>query len=447
MEKVKIIQKILETDKDNGYVWYLLALEHIELKNLSGALNALSQCLMYCDNEIKGEIVELLGRISAEGINKAPVEEDNADGESENTVAKIEEAAVKISDGRDNKIVGLFDNAEESEDEEDIELDEYEDSEERGDEEDYTLKELELIGGGKNVRYVNFDDRSGMITFSDVGGLDNLKKAIELKIIKPFRTPGLFAKFKKKVGGGILLYGPPGCGKTFIAKATAGECDASFLPVDIADILSPYFGQSAINVKEIFAEARRKKPCVLFIDELDTLGYNRAKSTSDNLRPIIDQLLNEVDGIQNDNTNLLILGATNTPWDVDGALKRPGRFDKTLFVPPPDKKAREAIFRLKLKDKPTAEIDYGYLASVTELYSGADIENVVETAVENVISEILEGGEERKVTTKDLTDVIQVVRPTTIEWLRTVGNYVKYANQGGFFNEVEDFIRTYKKYI
>ena len=117
-----------------------------------------------------------------------------------------------------------------------------------------------------------------------------------MKIIKPFSTPGLFEKFKKKSGGGILLFGPPGCGKTFIAKATAGECRASFIPVHITDILDPYLGVSSRNIKDIFTNARTKKPCILFFDEIDTIGYSRAKLTGEHMRPIIDQLLVEIEG-------------------------------------------------------------------------------------------------------------------------------------------------------
>jgi SpoVK/Ycf46/Vps4 family AAA+-type ATPase len=449
MDKISIIKKVLQDNKENGDLWYLLALEYIEGGNVSEGLQSLSQCLMFCDNDIKGEVIELLSRISTLSNGKSSKNEGHgnlASDNQENFAGKAEQTSMNSN----NKVIDIFETPSSEEECSEGEGEgKYDDGEytEEDIEDSGKIKELKLIGEGRNVRYVNFDDKYPKVTFEDVGGLEDLKKAIELKIITPFKKPGLFTKFKKKIGGGILLYGPPGCGKTYIAKATAGECNASFLPVDIADILSPYFGQSAINVKEIFAEARRKKPCVLFMDELDTLGYSRSKINSDNLRPIIDQLLNEIDGMQNDNTNLLILGATNTPWDVDGALKRPGRFDKTIFVPPPDKRAREVIFRLKLKGKPIEEINYAYLASITELYSGADIENIVDIAAENVISEILTGGAEREISTKDLEKAIKKERPTTIDWLKTVSNYVKYSNQGGFFNEVDDFIKANKRYL
>jgi SpoVK/Ycf46/Vps4 family AAA+-type ATPase len=132
------------------------------------------------------------------------------------------------------------------------------------------------------------------------------------------------------------------------------------------------------------------------------------------------------------------------PWDVDTAFKRPGRFDKTIFVSPPDQGARALIFKLKLKDRPTDIIDYNMLAKNTELYSGADIENVVEVATENVITEILSSGVERLITMNDLVEAIKCTKPSTIEWLRTIKNYVKYSNQAGVYDEVEKFLASHK---
>ncbi|HYE12351.1 MAG TPA: ATP-binding protein, partial [Patescibacteria group bacterium] len=190
--------------------------------------------------------------------------------------------------------------------------------------------------------------------------------------------------------------------------------------------------------------ARARKPCILFFDEIDSIGFNRAKLSSEHLRPVIDQLLTEIEGIDSNTDKLLIIGATNMPWDVDPAFKRPGRFDKMIFVPPPDKKARAVIFKLKLQEKPIAELDFELLANKTELYSGADIENVVEAATEDVISEIMRTGVEREINMKDILTAIDNTRPSTIEWLKTVKNYVKYANQSGLYNDVENFLSKHK---
>lgn len=283
------------------------------------------------------------------------------------------------------------------------------------------------------------------VTFKDIGGLTELKQTIDMKIIKPFQHPEMFARFKKKSGGGIMLYGPPGCGKTFISKATAGECSAYFRSVGLTDVLSPYMGVSEENLSNIFSTARKRKPCVLFFDELDTLGFNRAKSASGTTRSVVNQLLVELEGIDTDTDKLLVIGATNMPWDVDEALRRPGRFDRAIFVYPPDIEAREEIFKLKLSGRPIDTIDYSILAANSEFFSGADIEYVVEVAAEKVLEEIvITGNSNLKITMKVLLEVMSGSKPSTLGWLKTISTYVKYANQTGYYNDVEDYLRDNK---
>ncbi|MDR1573065.1 MAG: ATP-binding protein [Clostridiales Family XIII bacterium] len=284
------------------------------------------------------------------------------------------------------------------------------------------------------------------VTFRDVGGLDDLKNTIEMRIIKPFQTPEIFARFRKKSGGGLLLYGPPGCGKTFIAKATAGECGARFRSVGIADVLGSYMGESERNIRDIFSSARARKPCVLFFDEIDTLGFNRLKASSMSARSVVDQLLTEIEGIDSNTDKLLIIGATNMPWDVDEALRRPGRFDRSVFVPPPDMAAREAIFRLKLAGRPVETLDCHELAKKSPMFSGADIEQVVELAAERVLDEILRTGDEGlKISRRVLLDVLASEKPSTIGWMKTISDYIRYANQTGFYNDVEEYLRENKR--
>jgi SpoVK/Ycf46/Vps4 family AAA+-type ATPase len=283
------------------------------------------------------------------------------------------------------------------------------------------------------------------ITFKDVGGLDKLKSTIEMKIIKPFQSPEIFAKFHKKSGGGILIYGPPGCGKTFIAKATAGECSAHFRSVRITDILGSYIGESERNMMDIFETARAQKPCVLFFDEVDTLGFSRIKASSSVTRGVVDQLLTEIEGIDTNTDKLLIIGATNMPWDVDEALRRPGRFDRSVFVPPPDNNAREVIFRLKLTGRPVDRIDLRALAEKSPFFSGADIEHAVELAAEHVLEEILRTGDQNLLITQHiLVEILSNEKPSTLGWMKTVKDFVKYANQTGFYNEVENYLKTNK---
>lgn len=305
---------------------------------------------------------------------------------------------------------------------------------------------LKVIDGGQ-AQPKREADGIGKITFEDVAGLAELKKTIHIRIISPFYNQGLFSKFRKKIGGGVLLYGPPGCGKTYIARATAGECRASFIPVHITDILDPYIGVSERNLKAMFDKARSQKPSIMFFDEIDTIGYNRSKSSGSSMRGVIDTFLTEMEGIDTNTDQVLILGATNLPWDVDGALKRPGRFDRMVFVAPPDVEARKRTFEMKLQGRYVKQIDIAKLAASTEFYSGADIDNVVEKATEIVLEHILETGVERPVGMKDMEQALGEIRPTTLEWLRTAKNYVKYSNQSGIYNEVEHYLRQFGRLI
>ncbi len=278
------------------------------------------------------------------------------------------------------------------------------------------------------------------ITFSDIGGLDELKKQAKIKIIEPFKNPELFKKFNKSAGGGILLYGAPGCGKSYFARAIAGECNANFYSIGIDEILDMYVGESEKNIKRLFETLRANRPAVLFIDEIDALGRKRELLKNSSLTTTINAFLAQMDGVDTDNENILIIGATNAPWDVDHAFKRPGRFDKIFFVPPPDLEARKEIFNLYLKNLPTKKIDFNELANNTKNFSGADIKGVVDKVSEIVIEKIIEGDENRKITHQDLLLIIQETTPTTTEWLEMAKNVVEYSNQSGTYNDLEKYL-------
>ncbi len=283
------------------------------------------------------------------------------------------------------------------------------------------------------------------ITFADVGGLDEVKKQIHKRIILPFQKPSLFLKFRKRVGGGVLLYGPPGCGKTMLARATAGECHAQFLSVSISDILDMYIGESERKLHAIFEKARSRTPAVLFFDELEGLAAKRQYSRDGVASKLVSQFLSEMDGFTHNNQGVLILGATNVPWAVDPAFRRPGRFDRLMFIPPPDRKARQTILSLLLEDRPHEGIDINALAKKTPGFSGADLENLVENAADEAIEASVEQGREVPIATAHLKSAVSETKATTTEWLTTARNYARYANEGGQYDEVLAFIQRHGK--
>lgn len=281
------------------------------------------------------------------------------------------------------------------------------------------------------------------ITFADVGGLDDLKEKIRMRIVYPFSNPEMFKAFGKKVGGGILFYGPPGCGKTFLARATAGECRAHFLSVGLHEVLDMWLGNSERQLHALFEDARRRAPTVLFFDEVDALGMQRAKLQSASMRGVITQFLAELDGFNNRNDRVLVIGATNTPWDLDPAFRRPGRFDQVLFVPPPDRPARAQILRLKTAGKPIADINYDALAAQTEGWSGADLEHLVDIAAEQAITQSIARGTIEPISMRHLEQARAKVKPSTREWFSSARNYAQYANEAGQYDEIADYIRKH----
>jgi len=291
-----------------------------------------------------------------------------------------------------------------------------------------------------------FAPRQEAVRFEDVGGLEDVKKQIHRKIILPYKKPSLFQRFRRRTGGGILLYGPPGCGKTLLARATAGECDAEFFSVAISDVLDMYIGESERKLHALFEKARSAAPAILFFDELEALAGRRQYARESTASKLVSQFLSEMDGFAQNNGGVLILGATNVPWSVDAAFRRPGRFDRLLFVPPPDQPAREEILKGLLHDRPVAsEVSPSSIAKNTSGFSGADLKNLVETAVDEAIEESLEQGREIPVGKAHVTSALKDVKPTTLEWLTTARNHARYSNEAGHYDDVLAFLKKHGK--
>lgn len=282
------------------------------------------------------------------------------------------------------------------------------------------------------------------VTLADVAGLEHVKRRIEMSFLAPLRNPELREMYKKSLRGGLMLYGPPGCGKTFIARAIAGEMGAAFVAVGLVEILDMYIGESEKNLHAIFEQARRRKPCVLFLDEIDALGRRRSLMREHAGRTVVNQLLQELDGMNSDNENLFVIAATNHPWDVDSALRRPGRFDRTVLVLPPDPPARRKIVLDNLTGRPYEDVDVDWVAKNSEDFSGADLAHLCDSAAEHAMEDSIKRGANRPITTRDFKDAMKEVRPSTRPWFETARNHALYANEGGIYDDLLDYMKSRK---
>ena len=282
------------------------------------------------------------------------------------------------------------------------------------------------------------------ITLADVGGLEQVKRRLDMAFLAPLRNPEIRKMYGKKLRGGLLMYGPPGCGKTYIARALAGEVKASFMSVGLSDVLDMYLGESERKLHELFETARRNAPSVLFFDEIDALGQKRAHQKQSAGRNIVNQLLTEMDSVDSDNEGLFILGATNHPWDVDAALRRAGRFDRVVLVLPPDVPAREAILAKHMAGRPASDIDIAGMARQTAHFSGADLAHLCESATELAMEEALRSGTARPVTMAEFKKALKDVRPSTRPWFDLARNYAMFANEGGMYDDLLAYIKEHK---
>jgi len=289
-----------------------------------------------------------------------------------------------------------------------------------------------------------FDVERATVRLADVGGMTEVKQRLELAFLSPLRNPQLRKLFSKSLRGGLLLYGPPGCGKTFLARAVAGEMGAAFASLAIVDVLEMWIGNSERNLHSLFETARRNAPCVLFLDEIDALGHKRSNLQSSVMRTLGNQLLAELDGVDGNNDGVFVLAATNAPWDVDPALRRPGRLDRTVFVAPPDAAARAAILEYHLRERPIAAIKLDALVRATADFSGADLAHLADSAAEFALHDSLASGEVRMIQQQDFVRALREIKPSIGGWLAVARNVAMFANEGGAYDELAAYLKRRK---
>jgi SpoVK/Ycf46/Vps4 family AAA+-type ATPase len=250
--------------------------------------------------------------------------------------------------------------------------------------------------------------------FDKVVGLDKVKKYLYENVVLAIQKPELFKKYGKKLGVGLILYGPPGNGKTFIVNAIAGESGANVIIARVNQIIDMYTGNTEKNLHAIFEQARQNAPCIIFFDELDALGVKRGGGGGDGgggessaLRLAVNQFLVEMNGVEANPEGIFVIGATNTPWDIDPALKRSGRFGDAVYIAPPKYKDRKGIFELYTRNKPRSHISYGRLARATTGYSPADIERVCDKAAMRPLLHEHEHNVSRKLNMRDMMAILK----------------------------------------
>ncbi|GLZ41602.1 hypothetical protein Acsp05_52260 [Actinokineospora sp. NBRC 105648] len=286
-----------------------------------------------------------------------------------------------------------------------------------------------------------WDAERPAVTLADVAGLAEVKRHLDTAFLAPLRNPELAAAFGQRPGGSLLMYGPPGCGKTFIARAIAGDLGASFIHVTLADLLSKWIGESEKAIQSVFRDARAAAPCVIFFDEFDALGGRRTSGGggSQSMRMLVTQLLEELDGVAGANDGVYFLAATNRPWDIDSALRRPGRIDKTVLVLPPDAVARAAIVQGALAGKPADDVDVVAVAAATEGFSGADLSHLTTTVLQQAMVESMDSGALVPVTTAATLAAIGGITPSTTAWFDQVAPVLEYGVDDGTFDQLRAY--------
>ena len=281
-------------------------------------------------------------------------------------------------------------------------------------------------------------------TLADVGGMTALKRWLRTAFLSSLRDPQMRRLFGRSLRGGLLMYGPPGCGKTFLARAVAGELQASFLRIDLAHVVDMWLGYSRRSIHEIFETGRASAPCLLYLDQLDAIGPRRAGRRHSIGRGVVDQLVAELYSASEEHEGVFVIAATEHPWDVDALLRRPGRLDHRLLVLPPDLEAREAIIRGVLAGRPLADdLDLGALAARTDKYSAADLAQLCESAAAAALEASMVSNSSRPIALADFTRGLHEIRPSTPSWFDLARDYARFAAEPGSYDDLVTYLRAH----
>jgi len=278
-------------------------------------------------------------------------------------------------------------------------------------------------------------------TLADVGGMPALKRWLRTAFLSSLRDPQMRRLFGRSLRGGLLMYGPPGCGKTFLARAVAGELQASFLRIDLAHVVDMWLGYSRRSIHEIFETARASAPCLLYLDQLDAIGPRRAGRRHSIGRGVVDQLVAELYSASEEHEGVFVIAASEHPWDVDALLRQPGRLDHRLLVLPPDLEAREVIIRSVLAGRPLADdLDLGALAARTDKYSAADLAQLCESAAAAALEASIVSNSSRPIALADFTRGLHEIRPSTPPWFDLARDYARFAAEPGSYDDLVTYL-------
>ncbi|MBU0762600.1 MAG: AAA family ATPase, partial [Candidatus Altiarchaeota archaeon] len=301
------------------------------------------------------------------------------------------------------------------------------------------LKTITIGTKGHGLEAIPFEDVA--INFSNVAGMHAVKEKLKEGIIYPIAHPELSKKFGTKGGGGVLMYGPPGCGKSYIMRATVGEAGVDFFSISTQDIIGDDIDAAAKRIDDIFSEARASSPAILFFDEIDALGGSRKSGQSGSEHRLVNQFLQNMDGVGASNENVMVIGSTNAPWDMDPALRRAGRFTTQILIPPPDNEARIGMIKTHIKGRPLAQdINIERLAELTDNYSSADVTAICDEAAKIPWRESIHGQEGRPIQMLDFQKALEERESSLLPWLRLAEKQLRESGESDIFPELADYV-------